>query len=74
MSLFVFGGGAIKDFAFTFLVGIISGTYSSIFIACALVLWWHKGELPTTAPRAAVAEASAAPRPASGAGAARARA
>ncbi len=74
MSLFVFGGGAIKDFAFTFLIGIISGTYSSIFIACALVLWWHKGQLPTTAPRAAVAEASAAPRPASGAGAARARA
>ena len=74
LSLFVFGGGAIKDFAFTFLIGIISGTYSSIFIACALVLWWHKGQLPTTAPRAAVAEASAAPRPASGAGAARARA
>ena len=74
MSLFVFGGGAIKDFAFTFLIGIISGSYSSFFIACALVLWWHKGQLPTTAPRAAVAEASAAPRPASGAGAARARA
>ena len=74
MSLFLFGSGAIKDFAFTFLIGIISGTYSSIFIACALVLWWHKGQLPTTAPRAAVAEASAAPRPASGAGTARARA
>ncbi len=70
MSLFVFGGGAIKDFAFTFLVGIISGTYSSIYIACALVLWWHKGERPSTAPRA-VAESSAATGAA--AGAARAR-
>ncbi|MGA2544729.1 MAG: protein translocase subunit SecD [Verrucomicrobiota bacterium] len=72
MSLYVFGGGAIKDFAFTFLVGIISGTYSSIYIACALVLWWHKGERPTTAPRA-VAESSAATSPSQGAGAARAR-
>lgn len=46
MSLYVFGGGAINDFAFTFLVGIITGTYSSIYIASALVLWWHKGQRP----------------------------
>jgi len=39
-------GGVINDFAFTFLVGIITGTYSSIFIACVIVLWWHKGERP----------------------------
>jgi len=45
-SLYIFGGGAINDFAFTFLVGIITGTYSSIYIASALVLWWHKGERP----------------------------
>jgi len=32
MSLYLFGGGAINDFAFTFLVGIITGTYSSIYI------------------------------------------
>ena len=49
MSLFLFGGGAINDFAFTFLVGIITGTYSSIYIASAFVLWWHKGERPKTA-------------------------
>ncbi|MDQ6633116.1 MAG: protein translocase subunit SecD [Verrucomicrobiota bacterium] len=46
LSLFIFGGGVINDFAFTFLVGIITGTYSSIYIASALVLWWHKGERP----------------------------
>jgi SecD/SecF fusion protein len=46
MSLYLFGGGAINDFAFTFLVGIITGTYSSIYIASALVLWWHKGQRP----------------------------
>jgi SecD/SecF fusion protein len=45
-SLFVFGGGAINDFAFTFLIGIITGTYSSIYIASAFVLWWHKGQRP----------------------------
>src|SRR5438105_14616943 len=44
--LFIFGGGEINDFAFTFLVGIITGTYSSIYIASALVLWWHKGQRP----------------------------
>jgi SecD/SecF fusion protein len=46
VSLYVFGGGVINDFAFTFLVGIITGTYSSIYIASALVLWWHKGQRP----------------------------
>ena len=46
-SLYWFGGGVINDFAFTFLVGIIVGTYSSIYIASVIVLWWHKGERPT---------------------------
>ncbi len=46
MALYLFGGGVINDFAFTFLVGIITGTYSSIYIASALVLWWHKGQRP----------------------------
>jgi SecD/SecF fusion protein len=49
MSLYLFGGGVINDFAFTFLVGILTGTYSSIYIASALVLWWHKGERPKSA-------------------------
>ncbi len=49
LSLFIFGGGAINDFAFTFLVGIITGTYSSIYIASAFVLWWHKRERPKAA-------------------------
>ncbi|NLH73061.1 MAG: protein translocase subunit SecD [Verrucomicrobia bacterium] len=46
MSLYLFGGGAVNDFAFTFLIGILTGTYSSIYIASALVLLWHKGERP----------------------------
>jgi SecD/SecF fusion protein len=44
--LYIFGGGVINDFAFTFLVGIVTGTYSSIYVASVLVLWWHKGERP----------------------------
>ena len=44
--LYLFGGGVINDFAFTFLIGILTGTYSSIYIASALVLWMHKGERP----------------------------
>src|SRR6266850_4623059 len=46
LSLYVFGGGAINAFAFTFLIGIITGTYSSIYIASALVLFWHKNQRP----------------------------
>jgi SecD/SecF fusion protein len=46
LSLYLFGGGVINDFAFCFLVGILTGTYSSIYIACFIVLKWHKGERP----------------------------
>lgn len=46
LALYLFGGGIINDFAFTFLVGIIAGTYSSIYIAAPLVLRWYKGEKP----------------------------
>jgi SecD/SecF fusion protein len=45
--LFIWGGGVINDFAFTFLIGIIVGTYSSIYIASVIVLRWHKGERPS---------------------------
>ena len=60
LSLYIFGGGVIHDFAFTFLVGIITGTYSSIYIASALVLWWHKGERPKSAAQVVMEEAPVA--------------
>ena len=65
MMLYIFGGGAINDFAFTFLVGIITGTYSSIYIASAMVLWWHKGQRPQLGAGAqvGVVEGVAAPVP-----------
>ncbi len=37
-ALFVFGGGIIHDFAYVLLVGIITGTYSSIFVASPIVI------------------------------------
>jgi SecD/SecF fusion protein len=46
LALFIFGGGPVNDFAFTFLVGVIVGVYSTVYIASAVVLWWHKGERP----------------------------
>ena len=38
LSLFLFGGDVIHDFSFTLLVGIIFGTYSSVYVASALAL------------------------------------
>ena len=38
LTLFVLGGGVIHDFAFAMLVGIIVGTYSSIYIASPILL------------------------------------
>jgi preprotein translocase subunit SecF len=40
LALFIFGGGVIHNFAFALLVGIIVGTYSSIFIASPLLIFW----------------------------------
>lgn len=42
MALFLFGGEVINDFAFTMLVGVISGTYSTIYQSCPIVYFWQK--------------------------------
>lgn len=38
-ALFFFGGAVLKDFAFAILIGILVGTYSSVFVASPIVLW-----------------------------------
>jgi SecD/SecF fusion protein len=43
-SLLVFGGATLQDFAFAMMVGIISGTYSSIFIASPVLTAWKERE------------------------------
>jgi preprotein translocase subunit SecF len=42
VALFLFGGEVINDFAFTMLVGVISGTYSTIYQSCPIVYYWRK--------------------------------
>lgn len=42
LILFFFGGPVIHDFAFTLIIGLISGTYSTIYIASPVVLFWNK--------------------------------
>lgn len=42
LLLFLFGGKVINDFAFTLLIGLFVGTYSSIYQSCPIVLYWHK--------------------------------
>ena len=41
ISLFIFGGGIIHDFALAMLVGIVVGTYSSIYVASPILLAWQ---------------------------------
>lgn len=40
--LFVYGGGIIHDFAFALIVGVLVGTYSSIFVASPILLAWQR--------------------------------
>ena len=51
LALFLFGGEALEGFAFTMLVGVISGTYSTVFIASAIaiILSQQKGGKPHAA-------------------------
>jgi SecD/SecF fusion protein len=44
LALLIFGGETLKDFAFALLVGILSGTYSSVFIAGPVLQHWKERE------------------------------
>ena len=46
LALFCFGDGSIFDFALTMLIGVVAGTYSSVFIATPIMFWWYKGKRP----------------------------
>jgi len=65
LSLFLFGGQVLNGFSFALVVGIIVGTYSSIFIASPILVFWQnfldsRGAKP--APAAPVKEVPHAPR------------
>jgi preprotein translocase subunit SecF len=42
LGLFLFGGEVLRGFGFTMVVGILVGTYSTLFIAVPLVNWWYE--------------------------------
>jgi len=56
LSLLVFGGATLQDFAFAMLVGIASGTYSSIFIASPVLTAWKEREPGFVRRRLRIAE------------------
>jgi len=58
IALFLFGGPVLHGFSFALLCGIIVGTYSSVFIASPIVLFWHNyadKRRPARAPAVAAA-------------------
>ena len=59
LSLYILGGGVIKDFAFALIVGVVVGTYSSVYVASPILLLW-KDEKAAKADRKAT-NAKAAP-------------
>jgi preprotein translocase subunit SecF len=59
LSIFLFGGEALRGFAFTMLVGIVSGTYSTIFIASAIAIILSGGKSRTTTAAASSGDAAA---------------
>lgn len=46
LCLFSFGGVVIHDFALALLLGVLVGTYSSVFVASPIIYLWHKGKAP----------------------------
>jgi preprotein translocase subunit SecF len=65
IALFLFGGEVLHGFAFTMIVGIITGTYSSVFVAAAIVTFWRRKQPSKLATAAAPAVATPATSPSS---------
>jgi preprotein translocase subunit SecF len=65
LSLLLFAGEVIRPFSWIMLFGIVTGTFSSIYVAGPILLWierkWprHKGEKPKSTPAAPSAERAA---------------
>jgi SecD/SecF fusion protein len=64
MALLFFGGDTLKDFAFALLIGVISGAYSSIFIASPVLSHWKEREEVYRRRRIRIVEDTGAPVPA----------
>ena len=55
LGLFLFGGEVLRGFGLAMVVGIVVGTYSTLFIAVPLVSWWYGRQDRATAPAKASA-------------------
>ena len=42
LCLFLIGGVVLRDFSLAIIIGVVVGTYSSVFIASPIVLWWTR--------------------------------
>jgi preprotein translocase subunit SecF len=62
IALFVAGGEVLRGFAFTMIVGVITGTYSSVFVAAAVVTFWKRDRMGVTAQVATPEQAATAAR------------
>jgi preprotein translocase subunit SecF len=51
LSLFLFGGEVLRGFSFALVVGVLVGTYSSIFVASPLLLWWQNLVVARSGPQ-----------------------
>jgi preprotein translocase subunit SecF len=58
LALYIFGGEVLEGFAFTMLIGIVSGTYSTVFIASAIAIALSKNQASTPAAPAAPARSA----------------
>lgn len=54
LGLFLFGGEVLRGFGFTMVIGIIAGTYSTIYIASPIVIWWQNRQAAAQKSGAAV--------------------
>jgi SecD/SecF fusion protein len=61
--LFFFGGAVLRDFALAIIIGIAVGTYSSIFIASPIVLWWTRARGGATVLRREITQQASTANP-----------
>jgi SecD/SecF fusion protein len=62
--LFFLGGAVLRDFSLAIIIGVVVGTYSSIFIASPIVLWWTRARGGVGALRREITEKTTAINPA----------
>lgn len=57
LALILLGGDTIREFLVIMLIGLVAGTYSSIFVASQLLVSWENGDIPLVGGRSEAAEA-----------------